>query len=49
MMVRKTVNIDDELWKLFERLAFEKFGIYGAIKKAINAAIKEWVEKHGGN
>jgi hypothetical protein len=45
-MVVKTVEIDNALWKKVEHIAYERFGMYGAVKKAINEALKEWVEKH---
>ena len=38
-MVRKTVEIPDKLWREFEIYAVKKFGYYGAIKKAVMAAI----------
>ncbi|GEM_PF-6359036 len=34
-MVRKSVEIPDELWREFEVHAVRKFGYYGAIKKAL--------------
>ena len=43
-MVRKTVEVDDELWERMVRKAVEKFGLHGAIKKAVNEAIRKWVE-----
>jgi len=42
-MVRKTVEVDDELWKKMEEKAVKKFGLHGAIKKAIKEAIEEWL------
>jgi len=44
-MVRKTVEISDELWKEFEIYAVKKFGLYGAIKKALREAIRLWLEE----
>ena len=43
-MVRKTVEVDDELWEKMVRKAVEKFGLHGAVKKAVNEAIRKWVE-----
>lgn len=44
-MVRKTVDVDDELWKEMEKKAVDKFGLRGAIKKAVNEAIREWLKQ----
>ena len=44
-MVRKTVEIPNELWKEFEIYAVKKFGYYGAIKKALEEAIRLWLEE----
>lgn len=44
-MVRKTVEVSSELWREFEVLAVKRFGLYGAIKKALEEAIKLWVEE----
>ena len=44
-MVRKTVEIPDELWREFEVYAVRKFGYYGAIKKALEEAIRLWLEE----
>jgi len=44
-MVRKTVELPDELWRRFEVAAVKKFGYYGAIKKALVEAIKLWLEE----
>jgi len=43
-MVRKTVEVGDELWEKMVRKAVGKFGLHGAIKKAVNEAIRMWVE-----
>jgi len=43
-MVRKTVEVDDELWKKMEEKAVQKFGLHGAIKKAIKEALEEWLK-----
>jgi len=43
-MVRKTVEVPDQLWREFEIQAVKKFGYYGAIKKALEEAIKLWLE-----
>jgi len=42
-MVRKTVEVPDELWREFEVEAVRKFGHYGAIKKAVKEAIELWL------
>ncbi len=47
-MVRKTVEVPDELWREFEVYAVRKFGYYGAIKKALEEAIKLWLERAKG-
>jgi len=44
-MVKKTVEIPDELWEEFMLRAVRKFGYYGAIKKAIGEAIELWLER----
>jgi len=44
-MVRKTVEIPEELWREFEVHAVKKFGYYGAIKKALEEAIRLWLEE----
>lgn len=44
-MVRKTVTVDDELWKEMEKKAVDKFGLRAPIKKAVNEAIKQWVKQ----
>ena len=36
--------MDDELWEKMVRKAVEKFGLHGAIKKAVNEAIRKWIE-----
>ena len=43
-MVRKTVEVPDQLWREFEIHAVKKFGYYGAIKKALEEAIRLWLE-----
>ena len=44
-MVRKTVEVPDELWRRFEIQAVKKFGYYGAIKRALEEAIRLWLEE----
>ena len=44
LLVRKTIQVPDNLWKEFEKKAVEKFGYYGAIKKAIKEAIELWLQ-----
>jgi len=44
-MVRKTVEVDDKLWEKMEEKAVKKFGLHGAIKKAIKEALEEWVRR----
>ena len=41
-MIRKTIEVEEELWKKMEEKAVKKFGLHGAIKKAIKEAIEEW-------
>ncbi len=43
-MVRKTVEVSDDLWREFEIYAVKKFGYYGAIKRALEEAIRLWLE-----
>jgi len=44
-VVRKTVEVPDKLWREFEVYAVKKFGYYGAIKKALEEAIRLWLEE----
>ena len=44
-MVKKTIDVPDDLWREFEVEAVRKFGVYGAIKKALIEAIKLWIEE----
>ena len=44
--MKKLVEVDEKIWKQFERVAVERFGLYGAVGKGIGEAVKEWVEKH---
>ena len=44
-MVRKTIDVPDELWRELEIEAVKKFGHYGAIKKAIREAIELWLKE----
>jgi len=44
-MVRKTVEVSDELWREFEIYAVKKFGYYGAIKRALEEAIRLWLKE----
>jgi len=41
-LVRKTIDVPDEVWKKFATKAVERFGYYGAIKKAIKEALQQW-------
>ena len=43
--MRKTVEVPDKLWREFEVYAVKKFGYYGAIKKALEEAIRLWLEE----
>ncbi len=43
-MVRKTIEVSDDLWREFEIYAVKKFGYYGAIKRALEEAIRLWLE-----
>ena len=42
--VKKIVTVPADLWREFEVEAAKKFGLYGAIKKAIEEAIRLWLE-----
>ncbi len=42
--VKKTVTVPLDLWREFEVEATRKFGYYGAIRKAVEEAIKLWLE-----
>lgn len=45
-MARLNMTIDDELLETFRKAANEKFGYKkGAIKKAVEDAISDWIEK----
>jgi len=39
------VEIPDDLWREFEVYAVKRFGYYGAIKRALEEAIRLWLEK----
>jgi hypothetical protein len=43
--MKKLIEIDEAIWKRFEREAVEEFGLYGAITKGVRKAIEEWVIK----
>jgi hypothetical protein len=43
--MKKLIEIDEAIWKRFERVAVAKFGLYGAITKGVRKAIEEWVQK----
>lgn len=43
--MKKLIDVDKGMQKRFEKVAVAKFGLYGAIAKGINEAIKEWVER----
>jgi len=42
--VKKTVTVPAGLWREFEVEAARKFGYYGAIKRALEEAIRLWLE-----
>jgi len=42
--VKKTVTVPADLWREFEVEATRKFGHYGAIKRAMEEAIRLWLE-----
>ena len=44
-MVKKTIEIPDDLWEEFMFKAVKKFGYYGAIKKAVKEAVELWLER----
>jgi len=47
--MKTTVEINNELWMEFQRAILRKYGrIYGNTQKALEEAIREWIEKHGG-
>lgn len=46
--MKKLIEMDEGVWKRFEKVAVAKFGLYGAIIKGVNEAIKEWVERKEG-
>lgn len=41
--MKKLIEIDEAIWKRFERVAVAKFGLYGAITKGVREAVEEWV------
>ena len=43
--MKKLIEIEEGIWKRFEKVAVAKFGLYGAITKGMKEAVKEWVEK----
>lgn len=43
--MKKLIEIDEAIWKRFERAAVAEFGLYGAITKGVGKAIEEWVIK----
>jgi hypothetical protein len=44
VFVKKSITVPADLWREFEVEATRKFGHYGAIKKAIEEAIRLWLE-----
>jgi hypothetical protein len=44
-IMKKLINIDEAIWKRFERVAVAEFGLYGAITKGIDEAVKMWIQK----
>lgn len=44
--MKKLVEVDEKVWKQFERVAVERFGLYGAVGKGVNEAVEEWVKNH---
>jgi len=48
-MVKWTVNIDEELDRKFREAVFKVKGLRrGALKEALEEAIRLWLEKYGG-
>jgi hypothetical protein len=47
--MKKLIEIDEAIWKRFERVAVAEFGLYGAITKGIAKAVEEWVIKEEEN
>ena len=43
--MKKLIEIDEGVWKRFEKVAVAKFGLYGAITKGVREAIQEWVKR----
>jgi|LGOV01.1.fsa_nt_gb hypothetical protein len=43
--MKKLIDMDEEIWRRFERVAVERFGIYGAITQGVNVAIAQWVRQ----
>lgn len=43
--MKKLIEIDEAIWKRFERVAVAEFGLYGAITKGVKKAVEEWVIK----
>jgi len=42
--VKKFITVPADLWREFEVEATRKFGHYGAIKRAVEEAIRLWLE-----
>jgi hypothetical protein len=42
--VKKLITVPADLWREFEVEATRKFGHYGAIKRAVEEAIRLWLE-----
>ena len=42
---KTTVYVPEDLYEEFMELAVKKFGYYGAFKKAIEEAMRLWVER----
>ena len=41
--MKKLVDVDEAIWKRFEKVAVAKFGLYGAIRKGIAEAVEKCV------
>ena len=45
MVKKTTVYVPEDLYEEFMELAVKKFGYYGAFKKAIEEAMRLWLER----
>lgn len=46
--MKTSITLDENLWKHFQMTAIDVYGTKrGAISKALEEAIKDWMEKNG--